>query len=183
MGTDVLKVLAVSLLLAIFFLGTLHAYEASSDDDKDKQKLAHHELLSQVLYDGSSALDRIVYSYMRSINGFAARLTEQEKQKLSGTEGVLSVFPSRTYQLQTTRSWDFHAFPKNVRRSLPTEGDVIVGMLDTALWPGSPSSSDDSLGPPPARWKGACLNFTCNNKIIGARAYRQGLGGLSPVDT
>jgi hypothetical protein len=110
----------------------------------------------------SSALDRIVYSYRRSINGFAARLTEQERQKLSTMEGVVSVFPSRTYQLQTTRSWDFLGLPRNARRSLPTEGEVIVGMLDTGVWPDSPSFSDDGLGPPPGRWKGACHNFTCN---------------------
>ena len=107
-------------------------------------------------------MDRMVYSYKRSINGFAARLTEQERRKLSGTKGVVSVFPSRTYQLQTTRSWDFLGFPRNARQSLPTEGEVIVGMLDTGVWPDSPSFSDAGLGPPPGRWKGACLNFTCN---------------------
>ncbi|PUZ68793.1 hypothetical protein GQ55_2G057200 [Panicum hallii var. hallii] len=203
MGT-VLRGLAVSLLLAVFLLGTLHASGVSSDGDEKQvyivymghqhepsesadgfsaAEAAHHKLLNQILDDGSSALDRIVYSYRRSINGFAARLTEQERQKLSTMEGVVSVFPSRTYQLQTTRSWDFLGLPRNARRSLPTEGEVIVGMLDTGVWPDSPSFSDDGLGPPPGKWKGACHNFTCNNKIIGARAYRQGRAGLSPVDT
>ncbi|RLM86365.1 hypothetical protein C2845_PM04G04900 [Panicum miliaceum] len=173
MGT-VLRGLAVSLLLAVFLLGTLYASGVSSDGDEKQVYIVYmghqHE---------PSALDRIVYS----INGFAARLTEQERQKLSTMEGVVSVFPSRTYQLQTTRSWDFLGLPRNARRSLPTEGEVIVGMLDTGVWPDSPSFSDDGLGPPPGRWKGACHNFTCNNKIIGARAYQQGRAGLSPVDT
>ncbi|KAF8677877.1 hypothetical protein HU200_046407 [Digitaria exilis] len=30
--------------------------------------------------------------------------------------------------------------------------------------------------------EGACQNFTCNNKIIGARAYHNGATGMSPVD-
>ncbi|CAN6197158.1 unnamed protein product [Urochloa humidicola] len=56
-------------------------------------------------------------------------------------------------------------------------------MLDTGIWPDSPSFSDDGLGSPPSRWKGVCQNFTCNNKIIGARAYRNGSSdGLSPLD-
>jgi hypothetical protein len=123
-------------------------------------------ILPTIPYACSSAPDRIVYSYKKSINGFAARLTEQEKRKLSGMEGVVSVFPSRTYQLQTTRSWDFLGFPENVRRrSLPMEGEVIVGMVDTGVWPDSPSFDDDGFGPPPARWKGACLNFTCNKCV------------------
>ncbi|WVZ62243.1 LOW QUALITY PROTEIN: hypothetical protein U9M48_012009 [Paspalum notatum var. saurae] len=159
--------------------------------------------------DNGVALDRIVYSYTRSMNGFAARLTERERQKLSAMDGVVSVFPSRTYRPQTTRSWDFLGFPETARRSLPTEAEVIVGMIDTGVWPASPSFSDDGFSPPPARWKGSCHNFTCNkyvhvrvvvlvglvlvltnvrartcSKIIGARAYRQGkTTGLSPVDT
>ena len=107
----------------------------------------------------NDAMDRIIYSYTRSINGFAARLTEEEKQKLSSTDGIVSVFQSWTYQLQTTRSWDFLGFQS---RSLPTEVEVIVGMIDTGVWPDSPSFSDEGFGPPPSRWKGACQNFTCN---------------------
>nr|CAB3455953.1 unnamed protein product [Digitaria exilis] len=56
-------------------------------------------------------------------------------------------------------------------------------MLDTGIWPNSPSFSDDGFSPPPSRWKGICQNFTCNNKIIGARAYMEGsTDGLSPLD-
>jgi len=76
--------------------------------------------------------------------------------------GVVSVFPSRTLDLLTTRSWDFLGFPQTPIEELPLEGDVIIGMLDTGIWPGSPSFSDEGFGPPPSRWKGTCHNFTCN---------------------
>ncbi|RWV87781.1 hypothetical protein BHE74_00009112 [Ensete ventricosum] len=33
---------------------------------------------------GSSAKERLVYSYTRSFNGLAARLTHEEKEKLAG---------------------------------------------------------------------------------------------------
>ena len=78
-------------------------------------------------------------------------------------EGVVSVFPSQTKKLHTTRSWDFMGFPQDVERA-PLESDVIVGMLDTGVWPESDSFKDDGFGPPPAKWKGSCdsTNFTCN---------------------
>ena len=59
----------------------------------------------------------------------------------------MSVFPSRTRELLTTRSWDFLGFPQEPLEELPLEGDVIVGMLDSGVWPDSPSFSDAGLGP------------------------------------
>ncbi|KAG2640583.1 hypothetical protein PVAP13_2KG347000 [Panicum virgatum] len=98
-------------------------------------------------------------------------------------DGIVSVFPSRTHKLLTTRSWDFLGLPQTPPEELPLEGDVIIGMLDGGIWPDSPSFSDDGFGPLPSRWKDVCQNFTCNNKIIGARAYNQGSStGLSPLN-
>ncbi|KAF2318968.1 hypothetical protein GH714_012024 [Hevea brasiliensis] len=121
----------------------------------------------------SGASDFLLHSYHRSFNGFVAKLTEDEKQKLAGMEGVVSVFPSKMKKLHTTRSWTFMGFPQNVTRSTQ-ESDIIIGMLDTGIWPESESFNDEGFGPPPAKWKGTCQNssnFTCNNKIIGARYY------------
>ncbi|KAK4480231.1 hypothetical protein RD792_013295 [Penstemon davidsonii] len=64
-------------------------------------------------------------------------------------------------------------FPIQAHRS-NIESDIIVGMLDTGIWPESFSFNDKGLGPPPTKWKGSCQsssNFTCNNKIIGAKYY------------
>ncbi|KAF8654851.1 hypothetical protein HU200_061430 [Digitaria exilis] len=168
----------------IVYLGHLPSSDVSeSEDGVSAIEFAHHDLLNQVLDDSSSASDRILRSYKRSLNGFAARLTEQEAHELSSMDGVVSVFQSRTYELLTTRSWDFLGLPQTPPRELPLQGDVIVGMLDTGIYPNSPSFSDDGFGPPPSKWKGVCKNFTCNNKIIGARAYREGsTEGLSPLD-
>jgi hypothetical protein len=80
----------------------------------------------------------------------------------SDMEGVVSVFPSKTHKLQTTRSWDFLGMPQPPQEELALEGDVIIGVLDTGIWLDSPSFSDEGFGPPPSRWKGACQNFTCN---------------------
>ncbi|WCJ19694.1 Subtilisin-like protease [Euphorbia peplus] len=131
----------------------------------------HSSILQQVV--GSGASDYLLHSYHRSFNGFAAMLTEEERQKLAGTEGVVSVFLSEKKELHTTRSWNFMNFPINTARST-NEGNVIVGMLDTGIWPESQSFNGKRFGPPPPKWKGVCQgnsNFTCNNKIIGARYY------------
>ncbi|KAF2296168.1 hypothetical protein GH714_036454 [Hevea brasiliensis] len=99
-------------------------------------------------------------------------------------EGVVSVFHNEKKQLHTTRSWDFLGFSEHVRRSTALESNIIIGMLDTGIWPESESFNDEEFGPPPKKWKGICQsssNFTCNNKIIGARYYRSD-GYFAPND-
>ncbi|KAJ9557724.1 hypothetical protein OSB04_012338 [Centaurea solstitialis] len=119
--------------------------------------------------------------YTKSFHGFSARLTKEEAQKLSGMEGVVSVFPSRKHKLATTSSWDFLGFPLTANRST-TESDIIIGVVDTGIWPESASFSDVGYGPPPAKWKGICqADFPCNNKIIGAQ-YFKGDGIYDPRD-
>ena len=79
-------------------------------------------------------------------------------------DGVVSIFPNEKKQLHTTRSWDFVGFPQQVKRT-SFESDIIIGMLDTGIWPESDSFDDEGFGPPPRKWKGAChgfSNFTCN---------------------
>ena len=82
-------------------------------------------------------------------------------------EGVVSVFPNKKLQLQTTASWDFMGLKegKNTKRNLAVESDTIVGVIDTGVWPESESFSGKGFGPPPKKWKGVCSggkNFTCN---------------------
>uniref|UniRef100_A0A7N0VM55 Peptidase S8/S53 domain-containing protein n=1 Tax=Kalanchoe fedtschenkoi TaxID=63787 RepID=A0A7N0VM55_KALFE len=91
-----------------------------------------------------------------------------------GIKEVLSVFPSKKCQLHTTRSWDFMGFAENITRNPTLESDIIIGVLDSGIWPESKSFSDRGLGPVPKKWKGTCQgnqSFTCNRKIIGARIY------------
>ncbi|XP_017230732.1 subtilisin-like protease SBT4.3 [Daucus carota subsp. sativus] len=133
---------------------------------------SHHAMLQSAHGSASVAKKTLVFSYGRSFNGFAAKLTDEEAARVSGMKGVLSVFPSRTLKLHTTRSWDFVGLARN-QVGGPLEGDVIIGLLDTGIWPESESFSDTNLGSPPSRWKGTCQgpNFNCSNKIIGARYY------------
>nr|DAD48057.1 TPA_asm: hypothetical protein HUJ06_017994 [Nelumbo nucifera] len=131
-----------------------------------------------------------IESYTESFNAFAAKLSDFEAERLSNMDGVVSVFKNRYHKLKTTRSWDYLGFTQTVPRSLNLESDLVVGMLDSGIYPDSPSFSDKGFGPPPLKFKGSCgpfSNFSCNNKIVGARYFN--LSGpisnsdiLSPID-
>ncbi|KAL1551846.1 subtilisin-like protease SBT4.3 [Salvia divinorum] len=133
----------------------------------------HLDMLQRVMQ-SSFVSESLVRSYNRSFNAFAANLTKTEREKLASFEEVVSIFPSRTLQTQTTRSWDFMGFPEDVERMPAAESNIIVGVIDTGAWPESESFNDRGYSPPPKKWKGACRggkNFSCNNKLVGARVY------------
>ncbi|ESR38178.1 hypothetical protein CICLE_v10030114mg [Citrus x clementina] len=135
---------------------------------------SHHLSILQEVVESSSVNDILVRSYSRSFNGFAAKLTNLEQQKIAGMDGVVSVFPRKMLQLQTTRSWDFMGFAETVKRNPSVESDIVIGVLDSGIWPELESFNDEGLSDPPKKWKGVCeggKNFTCNRKIIGARFY------------
>ncbi|KAJ6705647.1 PROPROTEIN CONVERTASE SUBTILISIN/KEXIN [Salix purpurea] len=139
-------------------------------------------MLAGIMGSSESAKKCLVYSYGRSFNGFAARLSDEEVEKLSEMEGVVSVIPDRILKLHTTRSWDFVGFSKG-KLGAPLEADVVIGLLDTGIWPESDSFNDEGMSAPPAKWKGKCVgaNFTCNKKFVAQVVLGNGqvLSGLS----
>ncbi|WKA07054.1 hypothetical protein VitviT2T_024921 [Vitis vinifera] len=90
----------------------------------------HHSMLASVLGSTASAKESLIYSYGRSFNGFAAKLSDEEVTRFADMDGVVSVLPNSMLELHTTRSWDFMGFTQShVRDS--QGGDVIIGLLDT----------------------------------------------------
>lgn len=133
----------------------------------------HLNMLQEVTGSNFSP-ESLLHSFSRTFNGFVVKLSEDEVEKLAAMSSVVSVFPNRKKKLHTTRSWDFMGFSQEVRRT-NVESNIIVGMLDSGIWPESESFKDAGFGPPPSKWKGSCQvssNFSCNNKIIGAKYYR-----------
>ncbi|KAJ8500255.1 hypothetical protein OPV22_010807 [Ensete ventricosum] len=117
-------------------------------EDPQLVTASHHETLSSVLGSKEKALNSMVYSYKHCFSGFAATLTPSQARQLAELPEVISVRPSRTFPLHTTRSWDYLGLRFN----------------------------DDGYGPVPSRWKGVCeigvqSPISCNRKIIGARYY------------
>ncbi|KAM0996137.1 hypothetical protein TB2_038558 [Malus domestica] len=65
-------------------------------------------------------------------------------------------------------------FNEKINRSAIVESDDVVGVIDSGIAQESASFRDEGFGLPPMKSKGACKggqNFTCNNKLVGARFY------------
>ncbi|MBA0589602.1 hypothetical protein Gorai_018341, partial [Gossypium raimondii] len=155
----------------------------------------HLSLLSSVKASEHDAKESMIYSYTKSFNAFAAKLSKDEAEMLMEVDEVVCVLPNRYHKLHTTKSWDFIGFPQTAKRNLKLEKNIVVGMLDTGITPQSDSFKDDGFGPPPHNWKGTCHHFQnfsgCNNsiysKLVGAKYFK--LDGnpdpadiLSPID-
>ncbi|CAO2839802.1 unnamed protein product [Amaranthus hypochondriacus] len=126
---------------------------------------------------------RLLYSYRSAIEGFAAVLSEPEVQLLRRMHDVIAVRPDRRLEVHTTYSYKFLGLdaPRVGAWSKSEFGrGAIIGILDTGVWPESPSFSDHGMPAPPKKWKGVCQegqNFnssSCNKKLIGARFFIKG---------
>uniref|UniRef100_A0A0C9SAZ1 TSA: Wollemia nobilis Ref_Wollemi_Transcript_1441_2604 transcribed RNA sequence n=1 Tax=Wollemia nobilis TaxID=56998 RepID=A0A0C9SAZ1_9CONI len=159
-------------------------YMGSSQNDRERDSVLsnHVELLASILGSEEDAQSSLVYSYSHAFTGFSAVMSKAAAAALSEKPGIVSVFPDPLLELHTTHSWDFLDTQSGISApAYSPSGDTIIGMLDTGIWPESPSFSDGGIGPVPSRWKGVCMGgqgFTCNRKIIGARYYK-GVGSGS----
>ncbi|CAK9179107.1 unnamed protein product [Ilex paraguariensis] len=144
---------------------------------------ANHEVLASIVGSIHGAQEVAVHHYTKSFRGFSAMLTTDQAQQLAERNSVVSVFESRMNKIHTTHSWQFLGIDYIQQyNQLPMEvkSNVIVGVVDTGVWPESHSFSDSGLGPVPKKFKGECVTgdaFTssnCNRKIVGARFYSKG---------
>ncbi|XP_015084725.1 subtilisin-like protease SBT1.7 [Solanum pennellii] len=133
----------------------------------------------------SEEVPRLIYSYHNVMKGFAARLSAEQVKEMEKKSGFVNAWPEKILSLHTTRTPSFLGLKQNIglwRDSNYGKG-VIIGVLDSGIFPDHPSFSDKGMPPPPAKWKGKCeSNFTtkCNNKLIGARTFPKENG--SPID-
>ncbi|CAD5180329.1 subtilisin-like protease SBT1.7 [Musa acuminata AAA Group] len=134
----------------------------------------------------------IIYAYDTAAHGFSARLSPAEARALEHRPGVLGVVLEERYELHTTRTPEFLGLDRS-EGLIPqsnTESDVVVGVLDTGVWPERKSYDDAGLGPVPASWKGVCeegKDFkaadACNRKLVGARFFSKGYeASMGPID-
>lgn len=157
-------------------------------DDPKVVTDSHYDMLTTLMKSKELARESMVYSYSHGFSGFAAKLTHSQAQQLSEVEEVVAVMRNDLYKIQTTRSWDYLGLslspqtPDNLLNQTDMGDGIIIGVLDTGIWPESKSFSDEGLGPIPWSWKGSCKsgeNFDaskhCNKKIIGAHWYVDGL--------
>ncbi|XP_057444733.1 subtilisin-like protease SBT1.7 [Lotus japonicus] len=141
----------------------------------------HHSAWFESTLKSVSDSAEMIYTYDKAIHGFSTRLTLEEARLLQSRNGVLKVLPDEIYKLHTTRTPLFLGLDKitasTFTQSKIGHDDVIIGVIDTGVWPESKSFDDTGYRPIPNTWKGKCqvgANFTtanCNKKLIGARFY------------
>ncbi|XP_038702600.1 subtilisin-like protease SBT3 [Tripterygium wilfordii] len=126
---------------------------------------------------------KIIYTYTHVMNGFSASLTPSELEALKGTPGYIYSFKDLIVYADSTHTSEFLGLnPKFGAWPASKYGqDVIVGIVDTGIWPESESYNDEGMSEVPVRWKGRCENDSnfnssiCNKKLIGARYFNRGL--------
>ena len=142
-----------------------------------------------------------LHSYGYVFNGFAAELTSHQASQLLALPTVLTVEKDFMMRPDTSRTPDFLGLtaPGGLWDQLgghenAGEG-VIVGIIDSGIWPENPSFSDrtgvNGNGSKDGKlgfqqipgWHGKCTpgeDFPasdCNQKLIGAQWYNRGFGG------
>ncbi|KAL5099189.1 hypothetical protein RYX36_003516 [Vicia faba] len=151
----------------------------------------HHSIWYKSILNSVSESAEVLYTYDKAINGFSTSLTVEEHELLKSQPGILKVTPDEMYKLHTTRTPEFLGLDKlaSLFPAPNKSNDVIVGVLDTGVWPESKSFDDTGFGPIPRIWKGKCetgTNFTtlnCNKKLIGARFFPKGFeAAVGPID-
>ncbi|XP_057811854.1 subtilisin-like protease 4 [Salvia miltiorrhiza] len=152
--------------------------DTSTDPSLSDDTKSYHESflpVSTTTTDSSAENRQLIYSYQNAISGFSARLTAEEVEAMKAKDGFISARPERTYRRFTTHSPNFlglHPETGLWKQSSFGKG-VIIGVLDTGIFPTHPSFSGAGLPPPPAKWKGKCEfeAAKCNNKLTGARSF------------
>jgi subtilisin family serine protease len=150
----------------------------------------------------------VVYDYGISFNGFAAKLTEAQAEAMRFQKGVVAVTPDQLVTVDTSHTptflgltargglWDQLGGVSKGGLNKGAGEDIIIGVVDSGIWPESRSFSDRKLDGSNGNnyphkvtgWHGTCQsgeNFTtanCNNKLIGAQRFNAAWGGDAGVE-
>ena len=147
-----------------------------------------------------------VYSYRYGFNGFAARMTAADAARLKKRGDVVQVWKDELQKIQTDTSPSYIGVSESGQawsRGIKGE-DVIIGAIDTGIWPEHPSFADEpglgngnnwpwqghldisrSYQPLPDFQSSGCdfgntaanpadSPASCNDKLITARCYNMG---------
>jgi hypothetical protein len=139
-----------------------------------------------------------VRDYDVTFNGFAAELTETQAAKLRHTAGVLNVWKDELREADTVSTPRMlgldgrqGVWQKQFKGDEHAGEGIIVGIIDSGIWPDNPSFAPLPEPRPDAatiaaKWNGVCDagvtgTVSCNNKLIGARYYNAaGVGDRFP---
>ncbi|KAL3830280.1 hypothetical protein ACJIZ3_019082 [Penstemon smallii] len=197
----------LSLFLAITILGVSSSQQAQTyiihmDSTAMPKVFSSHNnwyssIVSSALVDEKTSIksgaaatgdSKLIYTYTNAINGFSARLTPSQLKAIQKSPAFLSSTKETPLHLATTHSSDFLGL-NSMSGAWPASDfgqDVIIGVVDTGIWPESKSFTDQGMPKVPQRWRGGCFGGTffntsmCNNKLIGVRFFNKGFKAENP---
>ncbi|WJX81376.1 hypothetical protein P8452_64266 [Trifolium repens] len=132
---------------------------------------------------------KFIYSYTHVITGFSANLRPEEHEAIKNSLGYISSMKDLKMKLLTTYSPKFLGLNPNIgawHDSRFGKG-IIIGLVDSGIWPESKSFKDYNMSKIPSKWKGECENSIhfnsslCNKKLIGAKFFNRGLLAHDPT--
>ncbi|CAJ2659042.1 unnamed protein product [Trifolium pratense] len=134
---------------------------------------------------------KLIYTYTHVINGFSVNLSPKEHQALRNSPGYISSVKDLQMKLDTTYSPKFLGLNPKVGAWPHSEfgKGIVIGLVDTGIWPESKSFTDNKMSNIPSKWKGHCedsIHFNsslCNKKLIGAKFFNRGLLAHDPNAT
>jgi hypothetical protein len=147
-----------------------------------------------------------LYDYAFSVNGFAAKLSYGQAVTLASKSGVVSVEPDVVQHADTISTPRFLGLSQaggtwdKVGGVGAAGENMIIGDIDTGIWPENPEFSDRTGVGPNGQggklayqqipgWHGKCtpgegFNASdCNQKLIGAQYFVAGHGGPDSIPT
>ncbi|XP_058763092.1 subtilisin-like protease SBT3 [Vicia villosa] len=190
----------ISLLFLFFYITTILHFVTLAQSDNyiihmdlsampkafSNQHSWYHSIFSQITTTNknlNSPSSKIIYTYTNAMNGFSANLSPQDHESLKNSHGYISSIPDLPLKLDTTHSPQFLGLNpyKGAWPASEYGKDIIVGVIDTGVWPESESFKDDGITEIPSKWKGKLCQFEnsnhsslCNKKLIGARFFNKG---------
>jgi uncharacterized repeat protein (TIGR01451 family) len=165
--------------------GARHLDVRSTDSQRYLAYLNQRESAFEKAAFASIPQARITGRYHNVFGGVAMVLPENQVSQVARLPGVVSVQRGHLYQPTTDNSPSFigaTAIWSALGGQESAGENIVVGVVDTGIWPEHPSFSDpDPSGKPypaPIGWSGTCEAphdaspaIVCNNKLIGAREH------------
>ena len=184
-------IVVMDLLPVAAYEGNVAGYPATKPGkdakvDPNSAPVRQYEKLLESQHDASLAAAGVdasakVNDYAFALNGYSALLTEAEVTALKAQKDVALVLEDQMRYPQTDSSPEFLGLTVKggAYDSGYTGEGVVVGIIDSGIWPEHPSFADDGsyptppTGPLPCEFGNTAHNsndapFTCNNKLIGA---------------
>lgn len=199
---------------AVAYDGSIAGYKATQPKNNQKIDPTSTDVIKYVGYLNGRHDDalngvgggRKLYDYSYTFNGFAAELTDAQAGKMASMPGVLAVSADEVFTMDTSSTPAFLGLSDSgglwdQLGGVGSAGDgVIIGLIDSGIWPESLSFSDrtgsNGNGKQDGKldyqqipgWHGKCTpgeDFNasmCNQKLIGAQWFNASWGGDAGID-